>query len=230
MKPRTPTWWDSHEDLYDEEIGISGAMNYYNNYLIFDEEDELTHPLDLTYVTSNDGPLVVDYLDPSLLKVVGCAGTLGISIAPGRCSKQLGYSRNLGNDAHDLKNYDTHTVVSMLMPYEYEMLGVEGYFQAMSDHGIKVLTIPIVDVSIPRGNLRLFRKTIKEIINRLRMGKNVVLHCRGGKGRAGLVAACTLVELGYSPELSIHLVRRYRQGAIETREQEDFVYDYADNN
>ena len=33
--------------------------------------------------------------------------------------------------------------------------------------------------------------------NELIDGKNIVLHCRGGKGRAGTIAAILLVEFNY---------------------------------
>src|SRR6266516_3803783 len=58
---------------------------------------------------------------------------------------------------------------------------------------------------------------------RLRSGFDVLVHCRGGLGRGGLIAARLLVELGSKPENAIGQVRRARPGAIETLEQEDYV-------
>ena len=59
-----------------------------------------------------------------------------------------------------------------------------------------------------------------------RRGAKVVVHCRGGLGRAGTVAACILVEAGYEPRLAMARVRRVRHGAIETPEQERYVSAY----
>mgnify|MGYP003345722415 CR=1 FL=1 len=56
-----------------------------------------------------------------------------------------------------------------------------------------------------------------EMIERLlRAGANVPVHCKGGLGRAGMMAARLLVELGQPADEAIRAVRRARPGAIET--------------
>ena len=57
-------------------------------------------------------------------------------------------------------------------------------------------------------------------------GKNIVLHCRGGKGRAGTIAAILLVEFNYKKQEAIDLVRSKRKGAIESKVQENFIENY----
>ena len=57
----------------------------------------------------------------------------------------------------------------------------------------------------------------------LRNGFDVLVHCKGGLGRAGMIAARLLVELGTPPEEAISQVRSVRPGAIETPTQERYV-------
>jgi ADP-ribosyl-[dinitrogen reductase] hydrolase len=57
----------------------------------------------------------------------------------------------------------------------------------------------------------------------LRNGRDVMVHCRGGLGRAGMIAARLLIELGIEPATAIRQVRAVRPGAIETRQQEKYV-------
>jgi ADP-ribosyl-[dinitrogen reductase] hydrolase len=57
----------------------------------------------------------------------------------------------------------------------------------------------------------------------LRSGFNVLVHCKGGLGRAGMIAARLLVELGSSPADAVKAVRKVRPGAIETSQQLDHV-------
>jgi ADP-ribosyl-[dinitrogen reductase] hydrolase len=57
----------------------------------------------------------------------------------------------------------------------------------------------------------------------VRSGGRVLLHCRGGLGRAGTIAARLLVELGMEPGKAVQAVRHVRPGAIETIEQERHV-------
>jgi ADP-ribosyl-[dinitrogen reductase] hydrolase len=53
--------------------------------------------------------------------------------------------------------------------------------------------------------------------------RHVLLHCMGGLGRSGMVAARLLVELGEEPRTAIQRVRAARPGAIETAAQEAYV-------
>lgn len=58
----------------------------------------------------------------------------------------------------------------------------------------------------------------------LRGGCDALVHCRGGLGRAGTIAALLLAELGMDPQAAVAAVRAVRTGAIQTSEQEDFVF------
>ena len=67
-------------------------------------------------------------------------------------------------------------------------------------------------------------ETTKPLLkNELLDGKNIIFHCRGGKGRAGTVAAILLIDFGYDKKEAIDLVRSKRVGAIETEKQEKFI-------
>jgi ADP-ribosylglycohydrolase len=57
----------------------------------------------------------------------------------------------------------------------------------------------------------------------LERGGRVLVHCRGGLGRAGTIAALMLIERGWSAPQAIRDVRAVRPGAIETAEQERWV-------
>lgn len=57
----------------------------------------------------------------------------------------------------------------------------------------------------------------------LQGGQRWVLHCRGGLGRAGSVAAYMLVQTGVAPGEAIRRVRAARPGAIETAAQVAWV-------
>lgn len=90
--------------------------------------------------------------------------------------------------------------------------------------GIVWLHAPIPDVSIPGPAFEMAWKTIgPRLTERLREGGAVVVHCRGGLGRAGMVAAKLITIMGEDPRAAIERVRAVRPGAIETPEQEAYV-------
>lgn len=56
----------------------------------------------------------------------------------------------------------------------------------------------------------------------------VVVHCGAGLGRTGTMLACALIFRGLSPQHAVDKVRALRPYSIETREQEEFVREYAE--
>lgn len=59
-------------------------------------------------------------------------------------------------------------------------------------------------------------------------GEGVAVHCGGGLGRSGTVAACYLVDLGQDWRAAVARVRAVRPGAIETSAQLARVAAYAE--
>jgi ADP-ribosyl-[dinitrogen reductase] hydrolase len=87
--------------------------------------------------------------------------------------------------------------------------------------------LPIVDVSVPSAAFeRQWREELPELLATLEHGGKVLVHCKGGLGRAGMVAAFLLIDSGERPEAAIRKVREVRLGAIETAAQERYVLGY----
>jgi protein-tyrosine phosphatase len=65
------------------------------------------------------------------------------------------------------------------------------------------------------------------VLEELRIGRHVAVHCRAGMGRTGMFAACLAREvLGLSGNEALVWIRRLVPGAVETRGQEDLVRAY----
>ena len=61
----------------------------------------------------------------------------------------------------------------------------------------------------------------------IKQGDNVLVHCRGGLGRSGTIAALLLIEFGVPNDQAIIKVRNARPGAIDIAEQEEYVSRYV---
>ncbi|MFA6366195.1 MAG: protein-tyrosine phosphatase family protein, partial [Candidatus Hydrogenedentales bacterium] len=131
--------------------------------------------------------------------------------------------RDLAADLAVIQTWGAEILLSLIEPREYAIYGVERMRELIPE-GILHLQFPIPDGSTPDAfwekSWEVASPGIRAI---LRRGGRVCVHCIGGLGRTGLVAARLLVELGAQPEEAIRMVRKARPGAIETAAQEDYV-------
>jgi protein-tyrosine phosphatase len=96
--------------------------------------------------------------------------------------------------------------------------------------GVEVahVRMPIRDVDVP--TVAEMRAILAELRAAADAGEIAYLHCWGGVGRTGTVAACLLIEDGCAPEAVMDELRRLRRGTArrerispETPEQRGFV-------
>jgi protein-tyrosine phosphatase len=93
--------------------------------------------------------------------------------------------------------------------------------------GMGFLSFPIADRQVPDSECNF--TTALELLDReLEAGRNVVLHCRQGIGRTGLVAACLLLTKGLDAETAVERLTAARRVPIpETPEQRQWIDHYA---
>ena len=108
---------------------------------------------------------------------------------------------------------------------ELARFGVANIGEVMTRYQIQWYHFPIQDMCIPDKRIEEIWAGISSgLCSTIVSGGNVLVHCRGGLGRSGMIAARILVELGWDPEPAIQRVREVRPGAIETTDQESFVF------
>jgi ADP-ribosyl-[dinitrogen reductase] hydrolase len=134
------------------------------------------------------------------------------------------WDRDLAFDLDVIRNWGAAAVVTLLEPEELHLLRVERIGEEVSRRKMLWFHLPIVDISIPDERFEKQWDVVGEALRSiLRRRLDVLVHCRGGLGRAGTIAARLLVELGMEPIKAIASVRAVRPGAIETMEQEKFI-------
>lgn len=157
-----------------------------------------------------------------------------MSFCPGK--KQMGartgdWNRDLESDLLKLKAWGAYMVVSLVELHEFDELSVSLLPQEIERLGIKWRHLPIRDMHPPGQRFeRIWPTLCCEVSEALASGYRVFIHCKGGLGRTGVIAACLLIESGISAAEAISMVRIARRSTIETRAQEAFVLAYKRQN
>jgi ADP-ribosyl-[dinitrogen reductase] hydrolase len=149
-------------------------------------------------------------------------GSIGITLCPGK--KDPNWHRDLRADLDAVRQWGAAAVLTLLEAPELQMLGVTALGNAVQQRHMDWIHLPIEDFSVPTAAFESEWEIAGEGLRaRLRSGFDILVHCCSGLGRASLIAARLLVEIGVEPEDAIKRVRVARPGAIETTKQEDYV-------
>ena len=154
-------------------------------------------------------------------------GRIGVTLCPGKTDPGAisgPAARDLDTDLDAIGRWGATAVVSLITDEEMDHLSVRDLPEAVRDRHMEWWHAPILDGTPPGTDFEKAWAVAGEAIrDRLRFGFDVLVHCKGGLGRAGTVAARLLVELGERPDQAIRRVREVRQGAIENEDQEAHV-------
>jgi len=140
-------------------------------------------------------------------------GRIGVCPLPGRID-------GLEADLKTVVAWQPAIVVSMTEIGEMRPHGSEVLGDHLAGHGIDWFHLPIRDFGGPDRDSRAAWPALSERLHGLLDdGQGVLLHCRAGQGRAGMIALRLMVDRGEEPKAALVRLRRVRPHAVETNEQ-----------
>ena len=155
------------------------------------------------------------------------SGFIGLTICPGKKGTSLygnDWDRDLGSDVKAIANWGASAVVTIMTDEELRVLSVGNLGLYVAKFGMEWYQIPVPDTAAPNyETLEQWNYIRQRIHTRLKRGEKILIHCRGGLGRSGTLAAKILMDKGFSSKEAIERVRVTRPGAIETAEQELYL-------
>jgi protein-tyrosine phosphatase len=175
--------------------------------------------------TSEFYPIEVDVLTADLLQQ---PGQIVMTMAPGKQDeeKEMIWSRDLQADLEQLQElFGINRLVCLLEEEELKHLGIPDLLTEVEARGVATDHLPIPDEGLP-DSMEAFTALVDRVVTALSVGETVLIHCKGGRGRTGMLAAACLVKLGYSPEDAISTVRQVRSGALSTAMKRDYVVQF----
>ena len=155
---------------------------------------------------------------------IGKKNLLGVSQFPGKNLQNIFDLSSFSNDLQIIKKQKVKIVVSLLPDNEKNKLGLDDLIWSKEE--VEYIQFPVNDFSVPpKKKFNELKKLISFIKENLMLSKHVLIHCNGGKGRSGMIAALVLKAM--KEKDPIKKVREKVIGAIETEEQEIFVKDWV---
>ena len=174
-----------------------------------------------TAKTSVSDPLRIAVVTPD-----GTQGRIGITLCPGKTdgTARFGpWARDLDLDLDVIQHWGATALISLIEDQEFDRLSVRGLGNAVENRHMEWWHLPIPDGSPPGPVFETaWGDAGGAIRDRLRSGFDVLIHCRGGLGRAGTIAARLLVELGMRPDEAVRrgVVARIVPGPHDAHRQD----------
>ena len=159
---------------------------------------------------------------------------LGNRILFGWAPSQPGSTGQYSNNIELLVQTNRDVFVNLMTSQETQTLYNYVPFVKSSKPDTVFLSYEIPDCGIPhdKSSFTQFILNLKDLFDE---GKTFYIHCRGGHGRSGLVTACLLIAMSYSPSDALfevklsHLTREYIPDypCPQTQEQVEFVKSFS---
>jgi protein-tyrosine phosphatase len=153
-----------------------------------------------------------------LLSIPGCAGQLIFTPCPGTRGSSLDEA------LATLQQAGASAVISLMPHSELAANAVEAVDARCQALGLAWFHLPVADEQVPLDDFAAaWQQSSAAILARLRAGQRLALHCKGGSGRTGLIAARLLIEAGVPRSEAIALVQALRPKAIQHPAHVDWI-------
>ncbi|EXI90637.1 MAG: Protein tyrosine/serine phosphatase [Candidatus Accumulibacter regalis] len=153
-----------------------------------------------------------------LLSLAAPAGGLILTPCPG--SKEL----DTENALKQLKAAGASAVITLMPEAEMASNAVTDLPTLCAQNGLQWFHLPIEDDHAPAEDFAASWQAQRVAVHRLLdAGKRIAVHCKGGSGRTGLMAAQILVERGYTKEDALAAVKALRPKALSLAAHQDYL-------
>jgi Predicted protein-tyrosine phosphatase len=137
----------------------------------------------------------------------------------------------LSESLHSLRDAGAQAVITMMTTEELHEHQVDTIPLICNELGMAWYHLPVEDSCAPEqpfAEAFVCQKTI--LMDLVRSGSTIAIHCHGGTGRTGTMAAILMLELGYAPAQVKAQIQQIRPKALTSPVQVNYLiqhYSYA---
>lgn len=145
-------------------------------------------------------------------------GTLLLTPCPGTQGVELCESLS------QLKAGGATAVITLMTTAELSEEGFQDFSSAVKAVGLDWYHLPVPDFGVPGADFEQAWDACRlELQQRLQSGDTLALHCKGGSGRTGMVAAKLMLAAGFDPEDAITAIQALRPRAFSYPAQREYI-------
>jgi protein-tyrosine phosphatase len=145
-------------------------------------------------------------------------GQLFLTPCPG--SKGINLKDSLG----ELKNAGATVVITLMPEPEMRSNSVARLPETCAQLGLTWIHIPVEDEGAPNNEFTVrWQQAGPKIHQRLDNNENIVIHCKGGSGRTGVLAAQILMERGAPMQPTLVTIKALRPNAFVHAVQVNYI-------
>lgn len=117
-------------------------------------------------------------------------------------------------DFEAVADWTPDVIVTMTSVEEFER---EDFAAKITACAPQWMQVTVSDFGVPESDLE---EVVSRLSDVLSGGGRVLIHCKGGQGRSGMLCMRLLVDQGEAPKQALARIRQKRAGAVETDAQE----------
>ncbi|WP_432464569.1 MULTISPECIES: phosphatase domain-containing putative toxin [unclassified Agarivorans] len=155
----------------------------------------------------------VDLSDHAQLLLTPCPGTQGVDLSTSL--QQLCYK-------------NSPALLTMMTKQELADMQVSDLPKHAVTYDMQWFHLPIEDDTVPdQAWEEHFQSVLPRFLQLINNGMSLSLHCKGGSGRTGLVAARIMLALGFELEDCIAKIKAVRPNAFSVPAQLEYIQQFA---
>lgn len=131
---------------------------------------------------------------------------------------------DLTSSITQLKQAGADAIITMMSDEELAKFDVSDLPETVRQSGLTWFQFPVEDDAAPDEKFeKAWQSQKSEVLSMIKQGKCIAIHCRGGSGRTGFMAAVIMRELGINADQATEMVKSLRPNSLKLTAHTEYL-------